>query len=155
MVDMDIITPVTEPTDWVSSIVVVQKQNGELRICLDPHDLNKAIKREHYNLPTTDEILANMPNAKYFTKLDASKAFWQIQVDEESSKLLTFNTPNGRYRFKRLPFGIHSASEICQRKIATILEGSVGTMNIQDDIIIWGDTLESLETRTNEVLKKV
>jgi hypothetical protein len=155
MVDMDIITPVIEPTDWVSSLVVVQKPNGQLRICLDPRDLNKAIKREHYSLPTTEEILANMPNAKYFSKLDASKAFWQIQVDEESSKLLTFNTPHGRYRFKRLPFGIHSASEICQQRIATILEGSTGAMNVQDDIIIWADTQECLHERTTEVLKKI
>ena len=104
---------------------------------MDPRDLNRAIKREHYRLPTTEDVLAQMANAKHFTKLDASNAYWQIKVDDESSKLLTFNSPQGRYSFKRLPFGIHSASEICQQKIATIIEGIEGSLNVQDDIIIW------------------
>ena len=121
MIKLGIIKKADEPTDWVSSLVVVQKPNGKLRVCLDPRDLNKAIKREHYQLPTTEDILAQMANAKCFTKLDASNAYWQIQVDDDSSKLLTFNSPHGRYSFKRLPYGIHSASEICQRKIASII----------------------------------
>ena len=117
MVKMGIIKPVHEPTDWVNSLVVVEKPNGKLRLCLDPKDLNRAIKHHHFHLPTTKEILASMSNAKLFTKLDASNAYWQIEVDEESSRLLTFNTPFGRFSFQRLPFGIHSASEICQAKI--------------------------------------
>ena len=75
MVKMGIITPVHEPTDWVNSLVVVEKPNGKLRICLDPKDLNKAIKRHHVHLPTTEEILASMSNARLFTKLDASNAY--------------------------------------------------------------------------------
>ena len=57
MVQNDIIAPVQEPTDWVNSLVVVEKSNGKLRVCLDPPPLNKAIKREHFQLPTTEEIL--------------------------------------------------------------------------------------------------
>ena len=119
MVKMGIIKPIHEPTDWVNSQVVVEKPNGKHRTCLDPNDLNKAIKRHHFHLPTTEEILAFMSNAKFVTKLDASNAYWQIEVDDESSKLLTFNTPFGRFSFQRLPFGIHSASEICQAQIFT------------------------------------
>ena len=92
MVKMGIIKPVHEPIDRVNNLVVVEKPNGKLRICLDPKDLNKATKRHHFHLPTTEEILASMSNARLFTKLDASNAYWQIEVDEESSKLLTFNT---------------------------------------------------------------
>ena len=100
MVKMGIIKPVHEPTDWVNSLAVVEKPNGKLRICLDPKDLTKAIKRHHFHFPTTEEILASMSNAHLFTKLDASNAYWQIEVDEESSKLLTFNTPFGRFSFR-------------------------------------------------------
>ena len=155
MVKLGIIEKANEPTDWVSSLVVVQKPNGKLRVCLDPRDLNKAIKREHYQLPTTEDILAQMANAKYFTKLDASNAYWQIEVDYESSKLLTFNSPHGRYSFKRLPYGIHSASEVCQSKIASIIEGIDGALNVQDDIIIWAETPEILHERTIEVLSAI
>lgn len=142
MTKMGIIKPTEELTDWVNSLVIVEKQNGKLRLCLDPRDLNKAIKREHYKLPTAEEIFAEMKNPKYFTKLDASNGYWQIPVDEESSKLLTFNSPFGRYSFTRLPYGIHSASEIFQAQVAKIIEGIKGTKNSQDDIIIWSETLE-------------
>ena len=99
MIKLNIIVPVPEPMEWVNSIVAVEKPDGSLRSCLDPQDLNKAIKRPYYNLPTTEELLAQMSKAKYFTKLDASCAYWQIQLDYESSKLLTFNSPYGRFRF--------------------------------------------------------
>ena len=74
-----------------------------LRICLDPKHLNKAIKRPHYAMPTTEEILTKISTGKLFTKLDASNAYWQIPVDESSSKLLTFNSPKGRFKFVRTP----------------------------------------------------
>ena len=108
---MDIIEPVQKPTDWVNGLVLVEKPNGKLRVCLDPRPLNKAIKREHLHLPTAEEIFSQMSGASYFSKLDASSGYWQIKVDEQSSNLLTFGTPSGRYRFTRLPYGTHSASE--------------------------------------------
>ena len=104
---------------------------------------------------TTDDVLSNMAGAKYFTKLDASNAYWQIVVDEESSKILTFNSPFGRYSFNRMPYGIHSASEICQRLISQIIENIEGCMNVQDDIIIWANSEEELSARTTEVLNAV
>lgn len=155
MEELKIIKPVTEPTDWVSSLVIVNKPNGKLRICLDPRNLNKAIRRHHHKMPTTEEILSRMSGAQYFTKLDASNAYWQIPIDEESSHLLTFNTPFGRYRFLRMPYGIHSASEICQAHIASIIEHIPGAENCQDDIIIWGSTLEELHKRTHLCLQAI
>ena len=100
----------TEPTQWVNSMVNVVKPN-EVRICIDPRDFNEAIQREHFPMKTIEEIVAEMPNANVFTVLDAVSGFWQVELDEESSKLCTFNTPFGRYRFTRLPFGIKSAPE--------------------------------------------
>ena len=93
MVKMEIITPIEEPTDWVSSLVIVEKPSGQLRIGLDSQHLSQAIKRPNFVMPTAEEILAQFSNAKFFTKLDTSIAYWQIPVDDESSKLLTFNSP--------------------------------------------------------------
>ena len=155
MVKNGVITPSQEPTDWVNSLVIVEKPNGKLRICLDPRPLNRAIKREHFQLPTTENILSRMSGARYFSKLDASQGYWHIKVDEESSKLLTFATPFGRYRFKRLPFGIHSASEIFQVEIANIIAGIEGTANSQDDIIVWGNSRFEHDNRLQQVLKSI
>ena len=91
MVDQAIIAPVTEPMEWVSSLTYPHKTDGSLCICLDPHDLNKAIIQEHYKAPTLDE----MSGAKVFSKLDVKDEFWSIHLDTPSSFLTTFNTHKG------------------------------------------------------------
>ena len=78
--------------------MIVEKQSGSIRICLDPKDLNQPIKRGHFPLQTADEILADMAGAQYFSKLDASSGYWQIKLEEPSSKPLTFQTPFGRFK---------------------------------------------------------
>ena len=75
MEDTGVIKKVDEPTEWVNSLVVGEKPNGDLRICLDPRDLNKAIKREYYQLPTFEEISSRLSGAKGYTKLDANKGY--------------------------------------------------------------------------------
>ena len=110
MEQLNVIERVHEPTDWVNSMVTVIKPNGKLRICIDPRDLYKAIKREYYPMRTIEEIITRMPNAKVFSVLDAKSGFWQVKLDHESAKLCTFNTPFGRYMFKRLPFGLYIIS---------------------------------------------
>ena len=84
MQDAGIITPVEEATDWVHVTHVVYKSDGKLRICLDPRNLNKAIRREHFKLRTHEDIMSRYARAKMFSKLDATKSFWQLRLDEES-----------------------------------------------------------------------
>ena len=133
----------TEPTDWVSSMVTVVR-NGKLRICSDPKDLNKAIRREHYPFPIVEEVVASMPGAKVFSKIDAKSGFLQIKLDYESSLLTTFNSPIGRYRWLRLPFAIKSAPEIYQRIMDEMLEDIDGARAIMDDILIAGKTHKNM-----------
>ena len=139
-----ILATVTEPTPWVSSLVVVPKKDGRLRLCLDPKDLNKAILREHYPLPTIEEVATRLCGAKCFSILDVRNGFWHIPLDEDSSMLTTFNSPFGRYRWKRLPFGISSAPEVFQWKMHEVIEGLRGIEVVADDFIVvgFGDTEE-------------
>ena len=136
---LGILAPVTEPTPWVSSMVVVKKPNGTLRICIDPKDLNKVLKRSHYPLPTIEDILPDLSRAKVFSTFDVKNGFWHIELDEESSKLTTFNTPFGRYRWLRLPFGLSSAPEEFQRRQHQVIEGLPGVLSIHDDILVYGE----------------
>ena len=136
MLEMGVISKVETPTSWVNSMVCVEKGNGDIRVCIDPHDLNRAIVRDHVQLPTAEEIMSEMTGAKIFSTLDASAGYWQIQVDDESSELLVFNTPFGRFKFDRLPFGISCASEAFSQRVSQIIEGLDGVAHIQDDIII-------------------
>ena len=112
-----VIKRIEEPTDWINSLVLVEKPDGSLRICLDPRDLNKAIKREHYQLATFDEIASRLTGATRFTKLDANKGYLQIPLDEQSSKLTTTNTLQGRYCFLQLPYGLRKMV-YCERSIS-------------------------------------
>ncbi|CAB3983559.1 Hypothetical predicted protein [Paramuricea clavata] len=142
MVKQGVLQKVDGPSDWVNSMVVVQKKDGSLRICIDPKDLNRALKREHHQLPTIEEITARMPGARYFSTLDARSGYWQIPLDEESSKLTTFNTPFGRFRFTRMPFGIRSAQEVFHKRVHEIFEDIRGVETDIDDILVWGRTLQ-------------
>ena len=54
--ERDIIQKVHIPTPWVNSLVIVEKRDGSLRLCLDPRDSNKAIPREHHRIPTAEDM---------------------------------------------------------------------------------------------------
>ena len=144
MTEQGIIAPVIAPTPWVSSLVVVPKKNGMLRLCLDPKDLNKAVQREHYPLPTIEDVATRLHGAKVFTKLDVRSGFWHITLDNASSYLTTFNTPFGRFRWRRMPFGIRSAPEVFQRRMHELIEGMPQVEVIADDFVVVGkgDTIE-------------
>ena len=89
-----------------------------------------------------------------FSTLDAGKAFYQIQLDEESSKLLIFNTPFGRYRYLRMPMGIKSAPEVYQQRMEQVFEGLPGVKVIMDDIIIHGRNTAEHDARLRAVLQR-
>ena len=154
MVKSDVIIKIDKPTDWVNSMVIVKKKNNKLRICLDPSSLNKAIRREHFPLQTIEEVASRMPAAKYFTVLDANHGYWQVCLSEESIELCTFNTPYGRYAFKRLPFGICSAGEVFQKLMVQIFGGTEGVEVIVDDLLVWGTTRSEHDQRLREVLQR-
>ena len=146
MLEADIITPVTEPTEWVNSIVCALDigKDGKLsvRLCMDPKDLNKNIKREHYYSRSIDEVLSQLHGKKYFSVVDTKKGYWHIELDHESSLLCTFNTPYGRYRFKRLPFGVIVSQDVFQRKLDAIFQDIPNVTGIADDILIYGSTVQ-------------
>ena len=148
-----IITPVEEPTDWVSSLAYSRKANGKLRICLDPKDLNAAIKRDHYKTPTVEEITHKLAGSRKFTKLDGTSSYLCIILDYESSLLTTFNTPWGRYRFIRLPFGLACSQDIFQRMIDQILEHCEGVIGIADDVVVHGKDDEEHDRRLHNLMR--
>lgn len=150
-----VISKVNEPTAWVNSIVVNEKRSGKLRVCIDPRDLNKAVKREHYQLPTQEEITARLAGAKYFSHLDAKSGFWQIPLDTESSLLTTFNTPFGRFRFNVIPFGFVFAQEVFHRTVSELFADIPGCETDIDDILVWGKTLDEHDRNLKLTLDRV
>jgi hypothetical protein len=155
MEEAGIIMKVTEPTEWCSPMVPVVKKNGQVRICVDLKKLNTAVKREHLMLPNLDDIAPNLAGSNIFSKLDASSGFYQIPLHPESSKLTTFITPIGRFRFTRVPFGISSGPELFQRKMSELLQDCDGVEVIMDDILIHGKSQQDHDQRLQKVLDTI
>ena len=149
-----IIIRVQGPTDWVSSMLVREKSNGQLRICLDPSDLNKALKREHHPPRSVEDVNHKFSGAKYFTKLDAKNGYWNVKLDTQSSYLTTFNTPFGRYRYLRLPFGLRVSQDIFQQLMDDAYQGCRGAVNIADDIVAYGVSDREHDTNLHETMER-
>ena len=91
LVKNEVIEKTEGATDWVLPLVLVEKADGSLRICMDPLRLNQSVKREHYHLPERSEIQVGMAGAKVFSKLDASQGFYNLQLDERSTRLHVYS----------------------------------------------------------------
>ena len=107
----EVIVPVTEPTNWVSSLTYLWKPDGDLRTCLNSTNLKKAIRQVHYRIPMPEEI----------TKADGSSSYYCIIPNYESSLLTTFNTHRRRFHFVHLPFRLTCAKDV-QRMMDQILD---------------------------------
>ena len=153
MEQLGVIEKVEEPTDWVSSIVYTRKANGKLRICLDPKDLNTAIKRPHYPTPTLDEITHKLAGAVIFSKLDARHGYWSVPLHDESKLLTTFNSPFGRFCFRRLPFGLNLSQDVFQERMDCILEKCPGTISIADDVGVFGKTKAEHDKHVHNLMR--
>lgn len=131
MLDRDIIEKIEEgPAEWISPMVVVPKSDGDVRICVDMREPNRAVKREKYPMPTFDEILPHIARGKVFSKLDVEQAFLQMELHPDSRYITTFMTKVGLCRFKRLNFGISCAPEMFQRRMEIILLKCKGTCTL-------------------------
>ena len=138
LIEEEIITEQVEPTPWVSSVTFPMKPNGEVRVCLDPSNLNKAIIREHHKPMTVEEIAHKLAGATVYTKADALKAFLQIHLTHEASLLMTFNSRRGCLHFLRMPFGAKMSQDVFQLWMDAILKQCPGVIGIHDDMVIFG-----------------
>ena len=136
--EQKVIAKVDIPTPWISNCLAICKSNGTERVCIDPTDFNKAIQRNHFPLPTIEEVLPKLKDAKIFSLVDAKDCFLQVKLTNESSYLTTFWTPLGKYRWLRMTFGLTSSPEEFQRRLQLALDGLDGIFIVADDILIIG-----------------
>lgn len=139
-------------SDWASPIVIVPKDNGELRLCVDYKvTVNKMLDTDHYPLPLPEDIFNSLCNSKVFCVIDLGGAYQQLRLDSISKDYLTINTHLGLYQPNRLQFGVSSGPSIFQSVMDRILQGITDVYCYIDDIIIKGETL----SQCHETLVKV
>ena len=134
--------------------MIREKSNGELRICLDPKDLNTAIIDDPHPIPTLDDITHKLNGSTLYGKLDADSGYWNVKLTKESSMLTTFNsnTGLGKYKFERLPFGVKTSQNTFQRKVDETYYACRGAVGIADDILVYG-TESNFDLHLHEVME--
>ncbi|XP_055589226.1 uncharacterized protein K02A2.6-like [Uranotaenia lowii] len=154
---LGIISPV-DYSDWAAPIVSVSKPGGKIRVCADySTGLNAVLEPHQYPLPTPDDIFSKLAGSKVFSIIDLSDAYLQVEVEDESKKLLTINTHRGLFRFNRLSPGVKSAPGAFQQLIANMISNLEGVDNFLDDFIVYSKThtehvqkLDTLFTRIQD-----
>lgn len=143
-------------SEWASPLVVVDKKSGGLRLCVDyKGTVNPNIERDMYPLPKLDDILTSLAGGKVFCTLDLSSAYTQLELSEESKKILVINTHKGLFATNRLPFGVSSAPGIFQSVMDTIPGKMKGVCCYLDDLIISGKDEKECKERLYTVLHKL
>ena len=136
-------------------MVIVPKNNAQIRLCLDMRQANQAIMRRRYPIPTVDEVLHTMNGSKVFSKLDLKWGYHQLELSPESREITTFATPDGLFRYKRLLSGVCPASEQYQHETASALAGTEGVENILDDIVVHGPNTETHNRRLHQTIERL
>lgn len=125
---------------WASNVVLVRKQDGQLRMCVDYRQLNERTIRDSYALPRIEEILDTLSGSTFFTVLDMKSGYHQVDVLEEHNCRTAFTVgPLGFWEFNCLPFALNNAPVTYQRLMGQCL----GDLNMKicciylDDLIIF------------------
>ena len=135
-------------------MVIERKPDGRIRICLDPTELNKSIRREHYPMPHLDDMIHLLSGADTFTKLDAKDGYWNVKLTDASSYLTTFNTPWGRYRYTVLPFGLKMSQDVFQMKQDETYNECPGIIGKADDITVFGKGEDNHDLHVHEAMER-
>jgi transposase InsO family protein len=138
---------------WATPIVTPLKTNGVPRICGDFRvTVNTRLRQAATTTWDVDEMFQGLEGCKVFSKIDLTNAFLQVPLDEESQCLTTINTMWGLFRYRFLPFGLSVSPAVFQQVINGCLEGLPGVRSFQDDILVFGETMEQHESRLLHLL---
>ena len=149
LLEAGIIVEEGEPQPWCAPGFWVPKGDGtRVRLVADYTKINKSVIRPVHPFPSVKDIVQSIPaGTKYFAKMDAVHGYFQLALDEKSSKLTTFLLPSGRYRYLRAPMGLSCSSDEWCRHSDRAIEGLHFARKIVDDILVWATELPQLHER--------
>jgi len=154
LIEKGIVSYVEKPTDWLNNIVIIEKPDKSLRLCLDPQHLNKNIVEENYPIPTLDEITPRLLKKNFYTVFDLKDGFWQIELTNSCNNLCSFPSPLGTLKFNKLPFGIKTVPMVFQKYNIKYFGDIQGLTIYFDDFIIAADNKEEHDTILKQVIDR-
>uniref|UniRef100_A0A5S6QCG5 RNA-directed DNA polymerase n=1 Tax=Trichuris muris TaxID=70415 RepID=A0A5S6QCG5_TRIMR len=144
-----------DASEWVSPIVVTRKKDGNIRLCVDLREPNKAIVPDIFPLPHIDDLLLRFKGATIFSALDLRSAYHQLVLHENSRDITAFISHVGLFRFCRVPYGLCSAPAAFQKVMTDILRGLPGVVCYLDDIVVFGKTKSEHDRNLSSVLQRL
>ena len=137
VIKMDIIG-ITEPStsDYASPSVIVRKQDGSHRYCIDFMRINMVSLTDAEPMPNQEMVIGKWGASGYFTKIDLSKGYWQIPIKKEHRYLTAFQTEMGLRQFRVLPFGLNKYGAVFCRMVRELLQGLPNVESYIDDMTI-------------------
>uniref|UniRef100_A0A914WQW0 RNA-directed DNA polymerase n=1 Tax=Plectus sambesii TaxID=2011161 RepID=A0A914WQW0_9BILA len=155
LVTLQVLTPVSY-SEWAAPVVIASKPDGKIRLCADfSTGLNALLDLHQYPLPRPNELYQKLNGGKIFSKIDFSDAYLQMELDEESKKLVVINTHRGLFQYNRLPFGVSSGPAIFQQVMDKMLAGIQGIGAYLDDVIISGSSEAEHDHHLHQVLQRI
>ena len=143
-------------SDWATPIVPILKSDGSIWVCSDYKvTINPELQVGQHPMLTIRNIFASLGGSQYFSKIDLSQAFNQIELSPESQRLTTINTPWGLFQYTRLCFGIANSPAIFQRCLDNALQGLSGVVSRVDDILIATATVEGRVNLLKQMLERL
>ena len=138
MYDTGIIVPMRY-SDWVSNLVSVRKKTGEIRLCIDFRNLNKASLKDNYHFPKMDHILQRVVGSKRISLLDGFSGYNQVLVHPDDQLKTTFTTPWGTFMYVKIPFGLMNVGATFKRTMDISFSEEIGFFIViyLDDITVY------------------
>ncbi len=142
---------------WASPVVLVRKKCGTWRFCVDYRRLNSVTIKDSHPLPRVDDTLDALAGAAWFSTLDFSNGYWQVEVAEEDREKTAFTTGQGLYQWRSMPMGLSNAPATFQRLMELVLRGLPWhiCMVYLDDILIYNKTFEEHMSSLKEVFSRI
>ena len=133
---------------WASPCLLALKEDGSDRLCTDFRKVNQVTVTDSFPLPRLDDLIDSVGNAKFVTKIDLQKGYYQVLLTPKASEISAFVTPDGLYKYLRMPFGMKNAPGTFQRIINFVIRDLNGIFAYLDDLIIvsetWSEHIEKL-----------
>ncbi|XP_055870283.1 uncharacterized protein LOC129923423 [Biomphalaria glabrata] len=153
MINMNIIEESESP--YASPMILIKKKDGTLRPVVDYRQLNSITKFDAEVIPDQEELFITLRKAKYFSKLDLTKGYWQVPLEESSKQYTAFKVPNAHYQFKYLPFGLKNSPSFFNRTMRRVLKGLEQVVCYFDDLCVYNADWHSHMFSLRQVLERL
>ena len=156
-VDYMLRTGIAAPSSssWASPCILVPKPDRTYRFCTDLRRVNAVTKTDSFPLPRMDDCIDIVGSAKFVSKFDLLKGYWQVPLSKRAQEISSFVTPSGLYSYTVMPFGLKNAPATFQRLMNMVIAGLEGCAVYLDDLVVFSDTWHSHVQRIKALFQRL